>query len=98
MERKFNITMRVSLGVRRGTMSFTEDPPEVHGVLEILGGKDKFTGTLTENGIMEIRGKITSLLHTFSYHAKGTIANSHLTLSMTTDKHSFFITGEEIIS
>lgn len=95
MERQFIITMHVPLGSRHGTMHFTEDRSKIHGVMEVLGNKDSFTGKLTKSGNIEITGKMTSLLHSFSYRAKGTIKNSKMNLSVVGDRYSFCITGEE---
>ncbi len=98
MKRKFNITMHVPLGNRHGTMCFTENNSTISGILEVLGSKDDFTGTLTESGTLEFTGKMTSLLHSFSYLAKGTILNSKLKVNVTGGRYSFYITGEEIIA
>lgn len=74
MKRKFNITMYVPLGNRKGTISFDKINSQITGTLCILGNEDSFTGTIDENGFIEFKGKITSLLHSFYYCAKGKIA------------------------
>ena len=74
MERIFDITMHVPLGSRSGTLCFTAEQNRIHGILEILGGKNSFTGTLAADGSTEFGGQITSLFHSFSYLARGTIS------------------------
>ncbi len=95
MEQKFNITMYVPLGIRHGTIQFNEEHSAIRGLLDVLGSKDTFTGTLTEDGAVEFTGTMTSLLHTFSYLAKGTIKGSQLQLTVTGDRYSFRISGEK---
>lgn len=96
MNRKFNITMHAPLGLRHGTLCFTEYSGNIRGTLTLLGGSDSFTGHITEKGIIEFSGRLTSKLHSFSYSAKGNIANSMLTLDVIGDRYSFRITGNEI--
>ena len=91
-----SITMYVPLGIRHGTMSFVEEHNVINGILEVFGNQDAFTGTLTETGIVELKGKMTPLLHSFSYVARGTIANSNMDLNVVGGRYSFRITGEEI--
>ena len=97
MKRNFNITMHVPLGCRHGTLCFTEEQSVIWGFLEVLGNRDSFTGTLTQTGHMEITGRMTSLLRSFSYIAKGTLRDTQLKLNVTGDRYSFRITGKEII-
>lgn len=96
MNRKFTITMYVPLGLRNGTMSFVEEHNVINGIIEVFGNQGAFTGTLSKAGIIEFKGKMTSLLHSFSYFAKGTIIDSHMDLSVVGGRYSFRITGEEI--
>lgn len=96
MERKFDITMHAPLGLRHGTMIFTEKNNNISGTLELLAGKNNFTGTITENGTIEFSGKIASKLHSFTYIAKGRIIQSKLEIDVTGNRYSFCITGEEI--
>ncbi len=98
MERKFEITMHAPLGKRHGSMRFTEKDGNISGMLELLGGKDSFKGTVAENGTIKFSGEITSRLHSFAYLAMGTITGSDMKLNVTGDRYSFRITGEEIIS
>lgn len=96
MKRKFDITMHVPLGRRHGTLLYSEDNSAVSGILEILGNKSPFTGSLTDNGIVEFTGKIKSILHSFRYIARGRITGSHIKLDVIGSRYSFCITGEEI--
>lgn len=96
MEHRFDITMHVPLGRRHGTVYMTEENSEVCGVLEVLGGRDPFTGTLTEAGELEITGRMRTGLCSFSYTARGTVNGTGLKLNVTGGRYSFCITGEEI--
>ena len=96
MERKFNITMHAPLGLRHGTLYFTECNGNISGTLVLLGGSGSVTGHITEEGIVEFAGKLVAKLHSFSFLAKGTITDSKLKLDVTGGRYSFRITGEEI--
>ncbi len=96
MERKFNITMRVPLGNRCGTLCFTQQNSKITGTINVLGNENPFTGTIDNNGFLEFTGKLRSLFHSFSYIAKGYIINSVIKLEVTGERYSLYITGEEI--
>lgn len=96
MERKFDITMHAPLGLRHGTMCFTECDGNISGILELLGGRHMFTGRITGNGTIGFSGNLASKLHSFAYLARGTIIQSELKLDVTGSRYSFRITGEEI--
>ena len=95
MERIFDITMHVPLGSRSGTLCFTAEQNRIHGILEILGGKNSFTGTLAADGSTEFGGQITSLFHSFSYLARGTISEGKLELKISGGRYMFNVTGTE---
>lgn len=96
MERKFNIVMRVPIGRRHGTLTYSENNSAISGILEILGNKSSFTGSCTSDGAVEFTGKIKSLFRIFSYIARGTITDSGINLDVLAGRYSFRITGEEI--
>ena len=96
MKRKFNITMHVPLGNRNGTMCFDEEGNKINGILDVLGNKDSFVGTITKSGFIQLSGKMTSVLHSFPYKAEGTIINSNIRLDVMAQRYSFYITGEEV--
>lgn len=95
MERIFDITMHVPLGSRSGTLCFTAEQDRIHGILEILGGKNSFTGTLSAEGSMEFGGQLTSLFHSFSYVASGTLSDGRLELKINGGRYLFNVTGTE---
>ncbi len=97
MERRFKITMHVPLGLRAGTLRFTQESTSVYGVMDILGCKSIFSGTLSEEGAAYLEGFMNSPVRSFPFTAKGTILASHLTLAIQGQRHLLSVTGEEIL-
>lgn len=93
MERTYDITINAPLGIRYGTMTLIFRDSEVTGKINAFGNHDDFTGQIDSNGEIEIKGKITSLLNSVSYYAKGVINDCGLSLQLFTNKYSFEITG-----
>lgn len=93
MERTDDITINAPLGIRFGTMTFNCHGTEVTGTLNAFGNHDDFTGQIGSNGEVEIKGKITSLINSVPYYAKGIINDCSLNLKLITNKYSFAITG-----
>lgn len=93
MERTDDITINAPLGIRFGTMTFNCHGTEVTGTLNAFGNHDDFTGQIGSNGEIEIKGKITSLINSVPYYAKGIINDCSLNLQLITNKYSFAITG-----
>lgn len=96
MERRFNITMHAPLGPRYGQLRFTQCSDSISGTLALLGSNNPFTGHITENGLIEFSGKLTSKINSFSYFANGTIKASELMLNLVGDRYAFRIIGQEI--
>lgn len=93
MERTYDITINAPLGIRFGTMTFNCSDSEVTGTINAFGNHDNFTGQIDSNGEIEIKGKITSLINSVPYYAKGVINDCGLSLQLFTNKYSFAITG-----
>ncbi len=95
-ERKYNIEMTVPIGIRYGTLSFTEENGILCGMLELFRHSEPFEGTLGEDDTIEFVGKMVTLRHTFCYKAKGKIINTKIELEVWGERNHFFISGEEV--
>lgn len=96
MERQFDIMMHVPLGGRRGRLSFAQTGNDICGILEVLGCAEPFAGTLDADGLLELKGQIKTLLHTFAYMASGRIEEGMLWLEVSSPSYTFLITGTEV--
>lgn len=95
MERVFDIDMRVPLGRRTGVLRLVEKDGKLCGTLEALGSCNAVTGTLGEDGQLEISGQMRSRLRAFSYHAHGQITGHTMELTVAGDRYTFPVTGVE---
>ena len=98
MERSFKITMHVPLGLRAGTLKFTQENSTVYGVMDILGCKSVFSGTLSPEGTANLEGFLNSVIRSFPFTATGIIFASHLKLTIEDQRHPLYVTGDEIIT
>lgn len=58
--RKYDVIMQISIGVRYGAMLLTVDTGNVDGILDILKKANPFHGKINENGSCRINGKLTT--------------------------------------
>ena len=65
MERKFDITMHVPLGIRRGTLCFSEHNGYISGTLALLGSTAPVSGHIDKLGTVEFSGKLATKLQSF---------------------------------
>lgn len=95
MERIFDITMFAPLGHRHGTLRLNRSGPAVSGTIHILGGDAPFAGRVSDSGQVEFSGKMTTLLRSFTYIARGEIRGKTISLEVTGGRYHFNITGTE---
>lgn len=98
MRRVFGITMHAPIGKKRGKMCYNQEKGCLNGTIELLGGKDDFSGHISESGEIDFSGTITSKFSSFAYTAKGRVDLPLIDFKITGGRYSFRVTGEEIIS
>lgn len=96
MNRKFNITMHVPLGIRCGTLSIKQDQNIITGILDILGRKTEFLGSINKNDIFEFTGDLITPLLSFPFSAKGKITNNTVNFKLKGNRYLMTVTGKEI--
>lgn len=98
-EKKYRICLSVPLGARYGTLEFSESGGRVDGWLNILSRKNRFLGTLSDDGQLALSGAIRTLISTFHYTATGTVSGKRLLLNLKTDSGAHYpLFGEELDS
>ena len=91
--RQYEVTMQTSIGTRYGTMWLTVDNRNVDGVLDILKRANPFHGNISENGNCQIKGELTTLMHTIPYEGKGKITRNAFFLKLITARDSYVLSG-----
>ncbi len=95
-EKFYRIRLVVPLGVRNGTMTLHETEGNIDGWLSVMGEKNSFSGTLTENGQITVAGTLRTLIATIYYSAVGTISGREILMNLKTNSGAYYsISGEE---
>lgn len=95
-QRKYNISMSTPMGVMRGTLTLKDEGGTLRGNLDVMGLKQPVNGTVLKDGTLELSGKITVLVQTFQYKAKGRVSGSKISLEVFSEGKRFHISGDEI--
>ena len=97
-EKNYRICLTVPLGARNGTMVFCETEGKVEGWLNVMNEKNRFSGTLSEEGQLTLFGIIRTLVSTMRYTATGIISGRNILLNLKTDSGAHYpVFGEEFL-
>lgn len=96
MEYLYEIQLDVPLGIRKGTMSLNINDNEVSGELEVLGNKETFEGSITDDGIISITGMLVSLVRHIPYKGIGNIQSNTLKMLLCVQDDSYKLTGHQV--
>ena len=89
----YDVIMKTSIGARYGTMTVIVDHNNVDGILDILKKANPFHGKINEKGDCQLKGELTTLMHTFPYDATGRITKESLILILKGERESFELSG-----
>ena len=95
-EKRYRICLSVPIGQRSGTMLLRESGDKVDGWIEVMEHRNPFSGSLCENGWMNLSGSIRTLVSSIRYTAEGTVNGKQILLNLTTQSgDSYSVSGEE---
>ena len=94
MELVYKAYMNTPIGKKNGVVRANVDGGSIDGMIEILGRKQAFKGTVSADGSCRIEGEITTLLRTFSYTAKGNVDEESIRLLLDGDRNSYELIGK----
>lgn len=92
-EHEYQIQMYTQLGVRKGTMQLQMNHGQINGTMTILKQTEPLQGTMDENGVCHLSGRLVTLLNTIPFTAEGRITDKELELTLTGGTNRFRITG-----
>lgn len=96
MDYLYEIQLDVPLGMRKGNMSLHISNGQVSGELEALGNKESFTGSITNDGVISITGKLVSIVRNIPYKGIGKIQENALQMLLCVQDGSYKLTGHQI--
>lgn len=95
-EKMYKICLSVPLGNRDGKLYLHETEGKADGWLEVMNHQNPLTGTVSEEGMIAISGKIETLVDPVSYTATGILCGKKIFLRLKTESGTCSITGEEV--
>lgn len=96
-EKNFRICLSAPLGARNGTIMLRYSGGRADGWLNVMNEKNKFSGTISDDGRLTLSGTIRTLMSTVHYTATGTVSGRLILLNLKTDTGAYYpIFGEEI--
>ncbi len=84
--RDYHVNVSTPLGPRAGELRLRDEGGAVTGTFELLGKTQSFTGTLGEDGALEIEGELATLLSTLCYRASGRLEGDGIEMEIRVDK------------
>lgn len=95
-EKKYCIEMKAPLGVRMGTLLLRNENDCLEGTLYFLNREEKLRGVLQEDGVIKLKGMMTTAVRSFPVYLEGRIKNDELSLIVKNIKREINIKGKEI--
>lgn len=90
---KYNISMKTKLGQKNGTVELFIKNGSITGFLNILGKRNSFEGTITNDGNCTMNGNIVTLVQSIPYTATGYADNEKIDITLKCKKYNFHIYG-----
>ena len=96
--RYFEITLHVPIGERRGKLWLERNDNLIQGILEVMGHRNVFTGSVGTDGMVEVKGNLLTLMRTLSYTALGCLdaETLRLDLNIQGSRLKYYIEGNEV--
>ncbi len=95
-EKKYCIEMQAPLGVRMGTLLLRNENDCLEGTLYFLDREEKLIGVLQDDGMVQLKGMMTTAVRSFPVYLEGRIKNDELSLIVKNLKREIHIKGKEI--
>jgi hypothetical protein len=96
MEYLFEIQLEVPLGIRKGNMLLHINNDQVSGELEVLGNKEIFEGSITNDDVISIIGTLVSIVRNIPYKGIGKIQENTLQMLLCVQDGSYKLTGKQV--
>lgn len=93
-EHRYQIQVSTQLGMRRGTLTWTEQGSALQGTLHFLHRANPFSGQVCSAGRRVFSGQIQTLVSRIPYQADCVLAGSGLTGTFHTASGDYSIVGE----
>lgn len=90
----YDIQMHTPLGDRCGQLRAQVHNGEIQGELLLLGRTQPIAGTVSADGLWEIRGTLVTLLNIIDYRATGRTVQDALQLTLEGNGQIFAVTGK----
>lgn len=93
-EHRYQIQVSTQLGMRRGTLTWTEQGSALQGTLHFLHRANPFSGQVCSAGRRVFSGQIQTLVSRIPYQADCVLTGSGLTGTFHTASGDYAIVGE----
>lgn len=97
MNDTFSISMNTPMGVKKGTITLTEENGALSGSIRTMGSKSTFRDGIITGNSFEFSGVLNAGFFRFRYHAKGRIEGDTLQATAVTNSGTFQIRGTRVI-
>ena len=96
-EKIYRICLSAPLGARNGTMKLRTSGDTADGWLNVMNEKNRFSGTISDDGRLTLSGTIRTLISTVHYTATGTLSGKRILLNLKADSGAYYpVFGEEL--
>ncbi|MCD8086548.1 MAG: hypothetical protein LUF28_09575 [Clostridiales bacterium] len=93
MQYQYRIQVQTPMGMRRGFLELALGGPALTGVLTVMGRREPVEGVLNRDGSCTIYGRLRAVSKEFSFSAVGRVDCQKLTLTVTSGRSTFQVTG-----
>ncbi len=95
-EHRYQIQVSTQLGMRRGTLTWTEQGSILQGTLHFLHRANPFSGQIVSTGQYTFSGQIQTLVSHIPYQAECVLTGSSLTGIFRTASGAYSVVGETL--
>lgn len=95
-EHRYQIQVSTQLGMRRGTLAWTEQGSILQGTLHFLHRANPFSGQISSAGRCIFSGQIQTLVSHIPYQADCVLTGSGLTGTFRTASGDYAVAGEKL--
>lgn len=96
-EHRYQIQVSTQLGMRRGTLAWTEQGSDLQGTLHFLHRASPFSGQIGSTGRRTFSGQIRTLVSYIPYQAECVLTGSSLTGIFRTASGDYAVVGEKLV-